>query len=144
MIRSVVNIASSAVYLMFPTFAGFVVGKAVDEAGKAAFHPAWGSLMAEISGHDPARRGRVMGKLGAAEDAGSVAGPILAGLLWSAWGVGALLAVRIGLAVVAEVYAGLVLPLGTRRRQPELSRTSPAALPRDGRPRRWRPLLPKI
>ena len=49
-----------------------------------------------------------MGWLDAADDAGAIAGPLLAGLLWSTWGVGVLLAVRIGLAAVAEVYAVLL------------------------------------
>ncbi len=100
--------------LAFPTLAGFPVGRAVDEAGKAAFNPAWGSLMAEISGRDRARRGRIMGWLDAADDAGAFAGPLLAGLLWSALGVGALLAVRIGLAVATEAYAVLLFPPARR------------------------------
>ncbi len=110
MTRSMANITASALYLAFPTFPGFVAGKAVDEAGKAAFNPAWGSLMTEISGQDRARRGRIMGLLDTADDAGSIAGPILASLLWSAWGVGALLTVRIGLAIVTELYAVVFLP----------------------------------
>ena len=114
MARGIANITSSAVYLAFPTFAGFAVGKAVDEAGKAAFNPAWGALMAEISGRDRARRGQTMGWLDAADDAGAIAGPLLAGLLWSAWGVGALLGVRIGLAVATEVYAMLLFPHARR------------------------------
>lgn len=108
MTRGVANITASAVYLLSPSFAGFAVGKAVDEAGKAAFNPAWGSLMAEISGRDRASRGRTMGWLDAADDAGAIAGPLLAGLLWSVWGVGVLLAVRIGLAIATEVYAVLL------------------------------------
>ena len=110
MTRGMANITASALYLAFPTFPGFVAGKAVDEAGKAAFNPAWGSLMTEISGQDRARRGRIMGLLDTADDAGSIAGPILASLLWSAWGVGALLTVRIGLAIVTELYAVVFLP----------------------------------
>lgn len=114
MTRSVANIVSSAIYLLAPGLAGFAAGKAVDEAGKAAFHPAWGSLMAGLSERDPQGRGHVMGWLSAAEDAGSVAGPILAGLVWSAWGVAALLGVRIALAVLTELYALVVLPRGTQ------------------------------
>lgn len=120
MVRSAANLASSAIYLLVPTFAGFAAAKAVDEAGKAAFNPAWGSLMAELAGRDPAGRGRAMGWLGASEDAGAVAGPIVAGLVWSAWGVGALLGLRMALAVVAELYAAVVLPraLGRGRSAP--------------------------
>jgi hypothetical protein len=36
-----------------------------------------------------------MGSLSAGEDAGEIAAPILAGFLWSTWGVPALLGVRI-------------------------------------------------
>jgi MFS transporter, DHA1 family, multidrug resistance protein len=113
MARSIANVAASAVYLAFPSFPGFAAGKAVDEAGKAAFNPAWGSLMTEISGTDRARRGRIMGWLDAADDAGAIAGPILAGLLWTAGGVGVLLTARIGLAIAAEVYAVLLLSKAT-------------------------------
>jgi hypothetical protein len=42
--------------------------------------------------------------MSAGEDAGEFAGPILAGFLWSTWGVPVLLAVRIALAVVTEIY----------------------------------------
>ena len=120
MTRSMANITASALYLAFPTFTGFVAGKAVDEAGKSAFNPAWGSLMTEISGQDRARRGRIMGLLDTADDAGSIAGPILASLLWSAWGVGALLTVRIGLAIVTELYAVVFLPHSKRAPSGEL------------------------
>lgn len=123
--RSVANIVASAFYLVAPGFATFAVGKAVDEAGKAAFNPAWGSLAAELSGRHPGQRGRVMGWLGAAEDAGSVAGPILAGLIWSGFGVTALLSLRIALAILTEIYALLILPraLQSRREEPERHRS---------------------
>lgn len=126
MTRSVANIASSAIYLAFPSFPGFVAGKAVDEAGKAAFHPAWGSLMADLSNHDRARRGRVMGPLGAAVDAGSIAGPIVAGLLWTVWGIGALLAARIALAILTEVYAWWILTRATAQTS-DVTHSSPQA-----------------
>jgi hypothetical protein len=45
-----------------------------------------------------------MGYLSAGEDAGEVAGPIAAGFIWAMWGVPALLAARIAVAVAAEVY----------------------------------------
>lgn len=113
--RGVANIVASAVYLISPGFAAFAAAKAVDEAGKAAFNPAWGSLAAELSDRHPGQRARVMGWLGAAEDAGSVAGPILAGLIWSGFGVAALLGLRMALAVLAELYALLVLPRAFRQ-----------------------------
>jgi MFS family permease len=123
--RSVANIVASAIYLVAPGFAAFAAGKAVDEAGKAAFNPAWGSLAAELSGRHPGQHGRVMGWLGAAEDAGSVAGPILAGLIWGGFGVTALLSLRIALAILTEIYALLILPRALRsaREEPERHRS---------------------
>jgi MFS family permease len=108
-VRSVANITSSVVYLVAPNFAGMAVGRAVDDAGKAAFRPAWGSLMAQVAALDRRRRARTMGSLSAGEDAGEVAGPILAGFLWSTWGVPVLLAVRIALAAVTEVYTYMLV-----------------------------------
>jgi len=45
-----------------------------------------------------------MGYMSAGEDTGEMAGPILAGLLWSAFGAPALLVARMGLAIGAEVF----------------------------------------
>ena len=47
---------------------------------------------------------QLMGYMSAGEDAGEMAGPVLAGLLWGAFGAPVLLATRIGLALVAEVF----------------------------------------
>jgi MFS family permease len=104
-VRSAANVVSSVIYLVAPSFAGMALGRAVDDAGKAAFRPAWGALMAHVAGFDRRRRARTMGSLSAGEDAGEVAGPILAGFLWSTWGVPALLGVRIALAAVTEIYS---------------------------------------
>jgi MFS family permease len=103
--RSVGNVFSSVLWLAFPTYAGLAAGRALDDLGKAAFRPAWGALMAHVSSFDRPRRARIMGYLSAGEDAGEAAGPIVAGLLWSAFGIPVVLGVRIGLAIVAEVYA---------------------------------------
>jgi MFS family permease len=103
-LRSAANVLSSVIYLVAPNFAGMALGRAVDDLGKAAFRPAWGALMAHVSGFDRSRRARTMAYLSAGEDAGEVAGPIVAGLLWSTFGVPVLLAVRIAAAVVTEVY----------------------------------------
>jgi DivIVA domain-containing protein len=125
-LRGAANVVSSVVYLVAPNFAGVAAGRAVDDLGKAAFRPAWGALMAHVAGFDRRRRARTMGSLSAGEDAGEVAGPILAGFLWSTWGVPALLGARIGLAAVTEVYAlalsrSLGKPGGVRRRQQQYS-----------------------
>jgi MFS family permease len=104
-LRGAANVLSSVIYLVAPNFVGMASGRAVDDLGKAAFRPAWGALMAHVAGFDRRRRARTMGSLSAGEDAGEVAGPVLAGFLWSTWGVPALLGVRIALAVVTELYA---------------------------------------
>jgi MFS family permease len=113
-----VNVPSSVVYLVAPNFAGMALGRAVDDLGKAAFRPAWGALMAHVSGFDRRRRARTMAYLSSGEDAGEVAGPIVAGLIWSTFGVPVLLAVRIGVAVVAEIYT-VVLTGSLRRLEAE-------------------------
>ena len=136
-VRSIANTCSSAIFLFSPTLAGFLLGKALDDAGKAAFRPAWGSLMAQISARDRQNRARMMGLMSVSEDAGSVTGPILAGLLWNAWGVGALLGARIGIAVLVELYALLWFHGGTVAEQAggeavrsgAFSSTSPPATP---------------
>lgn len=119
--RSVANISSAAVYLVSPTMAGIWVGKSLDDLGKAAFRPAWGALMAEVSDRDPRTRARTMAYLTSGEDAGEVVAPILAGLVWTAWGVPALLVARIVAAVVTEVYA-LRLESRPRRRRGTVAR----------------------
>src|SRR5439155_898946 len=55
-VRAVANTGSSILYLLFPTFAGIAVAKAADDMGRAAFRPAWGSLMAEVSSFDRGKR----------------------------------------------------------------------------------------
>jgi MFS family permease len=103
-LRGAANVLSSALYLVAPGLAGFAVGKAVDDAGKAAFRPAWGALMAHVSSFDRRRRAQLMGYMSAGEDAGEMAGPVLAGLLWGAFGAPALLVARMAMALGAEVY----------------------------------------
>ncbi len=107
-LRSFANVASSVVYLVAPNLGGVAVGKALDDTGKAAFRPAWGAMMAHAASHDRSRRARIMAWLGVGEDAGEVAGPIIAGLVWTAWGIPALLGIRIAAAVAAEVATGFV------------------------------------
>ena len=115
--RSIANVLSALAYLVSPTLAGVWVGKSLDDLGKAAFRPAWGSLMAEVSGRDRKNRARVMGFLTSGEDAGDIVAPVLAGLLWSVWGVPALLVGRMLVAAVTEVYA-----IALERRQRHVTR----------------------
>ena len=124
--RSVTNIASALVYLFFPTLAGIWVGKSMDDLGKAAFRPAWGSLMADVSGRDRKRRAQVMGFLTAGEDAGDLVAPVLAGLLWSVWGIPVLLGARVGAACLTEIYV-----VWLERRQRRADRAS-AGVPETG------------
>jgi glutathione synthase/RimK-type ligase-like ATP-grasp enzyme/MFS family permease len=117
-VRTAANVLSSLIYLLAPSFAGLIVGHAIDDTGKAAFRPAWGALMAHVASFDRRRRGRTFGSISAGEDAGEMAGPVLAGFLWSMWGVPVLLAVRIALAVATEAYAIALVHSLERRRAP--------------------------
>jgi MFS family permease len=103
-VRGIANAGSALLYLLAPSLTGIWVGKSIDDLGKAAYRPAWGSLIADISSQDPSRRGRTMGYLTAGEDAGSVAAPLLASLLWTGFGVPAALLGRVALALVTEAY----------------------------------------
>ena len=103
--RSVANIGSSFLYLLFPSFAGLAVARSVDDSGKAAFRPAWASAVAELSAADPRQRNKRLGVLDTSQSLGEAIGPALAGLLWQSGGIVALFAVRIVIAVVAEISA---------------------------------------
>jgi MFS family permease len=118
MVRGVANTLSSAMFFFFPTFAGLTAGSVVDAMGKAAFRPAWGALMAQASGFDRRRRARTMSYLSLGEGLGETLGPLLGGFLWSMWGVGALLGVRVALALIGEIYALTIAGLaGTEERE---------------------------
>ena len=104
LVRSIGNTISSIVYLAAPGFLGFGLGKLIDDAGKSAFRPAWGSLMAHVSSFDRRRRAQTMSWMIVGEDAGTIVGPILAGFLWSTWGLTVMLSVRVLLAIITEVY----------------------------------------
>jgi len=104
MIRGFANIASSLMYLVLPSFWGVGAAKLVDDTGKAAFRPAWGSVMAQVAAEQPHRRARVIAFIDVGEDAGDAAGPILAGWLLVIGGLPLMLGVRCGLAAVTEVW----------------------------------------
>ncbi|HAH31955.1 MAG TPA: MFS transporter [Elusimicrobia bacterium] len=109
LIRSASNTISSLLYLVFPGFAGVAVGKVVDDMGKAAFRPAWGALMAKISGADRTRRAQTIGTMTIGENLGDTLGPVLGGFLWSTYGVACLLIARAVLALSAELYAIFII-----------------------------------
>lgn len=104
-VRSVANICSSLLYIAAPTFAGMAIGKITDDAGKAAYRPAWGSIMAHVSSFDRARRAQLISWMTMGEDLGSALAPMLAGFVWSLWGIPAMLCVRAGCALFTEIVA---------------------------------------
>ncbi|HVL28203.1 MAG TPA: MFS transporter [Acidimicrobiales bacterium] len=127
-LRSIANMGSSVVYLVAPNLGGVLAGKVLDDTGKAAFRPAWGSLMAHVANQDRSRRARVLAWLSVGEDAGEVAGPVVAGLVWSAWGIPAVLVLRLVAAAAAEVVTVAV----ARRHAPDLEPPAPAGSRRPG------------
>ncbi|MFX0538780.1 MFS transporter [Ornithinimicrobium sp. Y1847] len=104
-VRALGNTVSSLIWLLFPGYAGLLLGRLADDLGKAAFAPAWGAVMAGVSELDPSRRSRTLAWLSSAEDAGEMAGPVVAGVIWSTFGLPALLIFRALLALATEVYA---------------------------------------
>lgn len=104
-VRSIFNTLSSLIFLFAPSFIGMTIGKIADDVGKSAFRPAWGSLMTHVSDLDRKRRAETMSLMTLGEDAGDVVGPILAGFLWSTWGVTFALGARAVLAIITEIYA---------------------------------------
>ncbi|HQR34199.1 MAG TPA: MFS transporter [Blastocatellia bacterium] len=107
-VRGLANTFSSALFFFFPTFPGLAAGSVIDAAGKAAFRPAWGSLMARVSGLNRKRRAQVIGHLSMGEGLGEMLGPMLGGFLWHTWGLGVMLSVRVALAVIGEIYAVMI------------------------------------
>jgi MFS family permease len=108
MVRGISNTVSSVLFMIFPSFAGIAIGKAVDDLGKSAYRPAWGAVMARVSGFDRQRRARTIGYLSMGEGIGETLGPVLAGLLWNIWGVGVMLGARVLLAAISEVYTIII------------------------------------
>jgi MFS family permease len=112
MVRGLANTISSVLFWFFPGFIGLATASVVDSMGKAAFRPAWGALMAQVSSLDRGRRARTMGYLSLGEGLGETLGPMLGGLLWHLWGIPVLFGARLILALIGEVYAlRLVTPL---------------------------------
>jgi len=109
-LRAIANALSSVLYMFAPNLAGISAARVFDDAGKAAFRPAWGSLMAEISGsRDKRNRGKTIAYMDTAQSVGEALGPVIAGLLWDQAGIVWLFAVRLGLSIATEVYAVFVL-----------------------------------
>lgn len=104
-VRAFGNAFSSIIWLLVPTYAGLLAGRVADDLGKAAFAPAWGAVMAHVSDLDPARRSQTLAWMSAAEDTGEMAGPVVAGVIWSVLGLPALLIIRAVVAIGTEGYA---------------------------------------
>lgn len=105
-VRSVANILSSIVYAAGSGFWSMSAARMLDDAGKAAFSPAWGSVMRQITKDGDKRdRARRLSYLDTAESIGEAMGPVLASALWQYGGILWLFAVRIVIAIAAEIYA---------------------------------------
>src|SRR5207247_6921905 len=117
--RRSANTFSSILFLASPNLTGIAMGKTIEDLGKAAFKPAWGALMADVSSLDKKRRARTISFMCLGEDAGEIAGPVLAGFLWSAWGVPVVLGIRVLLALVTEVYATTLVGFLNKQRRME-------------------------
>ena len=105
-VRGVANAGSSLIFLVFPTLAGVLVGRLVDETGKAAFRPTWGALVAQAARRARERGGRTAAGLDAWLSVGEALGPLIAGLLWEWAGVTWFLLVRAALGVGVELVFG--------------------------------------
>jgi MFS family permease len=123
-IRGAANTLSSVLYVLSPSFAGVGFARCADDLGTAAFRPAWGALMSQVSHLDRSKRARVMSWLSMGEDAGGVLGPMLAGFLWNGWGVVALMGTRVLLAAASEVYAFAVIRKTVPAPEPEPVRST--------------------
>jgi MFS family permease len=123
--RSVANTLSSVLYIVAPTFAGFMVAKVVDDAGKAAFRPTWGAILAEVSEIHPQHRARTITFVDSASSLGEVVGPVVAGLLLATLGIPGMLAARALLALLTEAHA--VWVFRNRRRSALLPQVSTVA-----------------
>lgn len=104
-LRAVANALSSILYLLTANFTGITAARLFDDAGKAAFRPAWGALMAQLAETKRQSRGKSIAYLDTAQSVGEAAGPLLAGLLWDHWGIIWLFAVRLLLSLITEIYA---------------------------------------
>jgi len=113
-VRGLANVLSSTLYLVAPSFAGILAARFVDDTGKAAFRPTWGTLMASVVRSPGPRRGRKVANVDALLSVGEALGPVLAGFLWNWRGVAAMFAVRALLGVATELFIGRRL-----RRLPE-------------------------
>lgn len=107
-IRSIANGCSSLLYIYLPNFSGFFAGRLLDDTGKAAFRPAWGAVLAEMSSKNKSKRARTMAIMDTSMTLGEIAGPIVAGVLIATFGISVMFAARICLALVTEIQAFII------------------------------------
>ena len=105
-VRGAANAVSSILMIVFPSFGGILAGRLVDEGGKAAFRPTWGSLLALSARRAGRRGGRTAGGLDAWLSVGEALGPLVAGLIWDLAGAVWFLVVRAVLGVAVELVLG--------------------------------------
>lgn len=129
--RGVANVLSSVVLIVAPTFAGMLVGRLVDESGKAAFRPTWGSLLAQAARRARQRGGRTAGALDGWLSLGEALGPLVAGLIWDLAGAVWFLAARAVLGVAVELWLGRRLRALLAEPDPPVQ-DAPAPLPGPG------------
>ena len=104
-IRAICNAFSSVLYALTPGFIGLTTARMIDDTGKAAFRPAWGSMIAEISGSaNKKKRGLMVSYLDTSHSIGEALGPVLAGWLWDWKGIYLMLTVRFILSLLTEIY----------------------------------------
>lgn len=125
-IRAIGNVFSSLIWLIFPTYLGLAIGKVADDVGKAAFRPAWGAVMANVAALDPARRSQTLAMMSTAEDSGELGAPILAGLVWSAFGLPALMLLRAGAGLATELYSWQLARRLSFKEDPGKGETTPS------------------
>jgi MFS family permease len=106
--RSIANTGSSLLYIFAPNFPGFLTGKLLDDTGKAAFRPAWGSVLAELSETDRKKRAQTMAAMDTSVSLGEILGPIIAGALVTTFGIQIMFLIRIILAIITEIHALLI------------------------------------
>jgi MFS family permease len=105
-VRTFANVLSSIIYVFAPNFAGMLSARLSDDIGKAAFRPAWGGLMADLTrSRSVAERRRIITHMDTAQSVGEAVGPVLAGLLWDHLGILWLFGVRLAIAVGSELYS---------------------------------------
>lgn len=102
LVRAAANTCSSIVLMVAHGAVLVGSGRAVDDMGKAAFRPAWGSIMAEVASFDKRTRARTMSLIDVGEDTGDALGPVLAGALIASGGLIVMLTVRVALAITTE------------------------------------------